>query len=139
MGKSKQSDTTSGDDDVAGLFRRLGADAGAGYRDFGGERLRPPPPAPPAPPPIPAAAPRPASGTAGAAADPVPATPAPAPAAMAPVPVVRPMPSTRNPAGTVHAPAAAAARTPLQQLFDRLAGQGGAPANESPLRRLRGS
>ncbi len=30
MGKSKQSDTTSGDDDVAGLFRRLVADAGAG-------------------------------------------------------------------------------------------------------------
>lgn len=125
MRKSKKpSDTTSGDDDVAGLFRRLGADGDAVYRDFGAERLRPsPPPAPTAPAGAPAAVRAPAP----------PQDPAPPPLAVAPA---------RMAARTIHAvPAtpAEAGRTPLQQLFDRLAGEGDSPASESPLRRLRGS
>lgn len=145
MRKSKKnSDTTSGDDDVAGLFRRLGADGDAVYRDFGGERLRPSPPplpvAPPAPQPAPPAAPAPAVTRPVA---PVPETaPAPAPApAQAPA---RPAAPARNGAPAAHvvtaaAPTGATGRTPLQQLFDRLAGEGDSPGRESPLRRLRGA
>lgn len=120
-------DSTSGDDDVASLFKRLGADGDAGYRDFGGERLHPAPPAAKRPAPSRVSAARP-----GPAPAPEPAAPAPAPAAPAPRGRV------------IHAvPAAAAqpapARTPLQQLFDRLAGEGARPGSDSPLRRLRGS
>lgn len=131
MSKSRKPDTASCDDDVAGLFKRLGADGDAGYRDFGNQRLRPPPP--PAPAPL-------APARSDTAARPAPV------AAPAPAPVV-----TEAPAAPAQTPAAAPramrvlrnppapARTPLQQLFDRLAGEGGTPGTESPLRRLRGS
>lgn len=124
-------DSTSGDDDVASLFKRLGADGDAGYRDFGGERLHPAPPAPRRPEPSRVSAARP--------------EPAPAPGPAAPAPAPAPAPAAPAPRGRViHAvPAAAAqpapARTPLQQLFDRLAGEGARPGSDSPLRRLRGS
>ena len=127
MRKSKKpSDTTSGDDDVAGLFRRLGADGDAVYRDFGAERLRPTPPPAPTPP---------ARAPAAVQAPAPPQDPAPPPVPLAVAPA-------RMAARAIHAvPAmpAAAGRTPLQQLFDRLAGEGDSPGSESPLRRLRGS
>lgn len=115
---------SSGDDDVAGLFNRLGADGGVDYRDFGTRRLRTPKPAP-------AAAARPAPAPAPTTATATATTPAIAIGAGEDASVV--------PA----APAAARAlppapRTPLQQLFDRLAGASAETGNESPLRRLRG-
>lgn len=121
-------DSTSGDDDVASLFKRLGADGDAGYRDFGGERLHPAPPAAKRPAPSRVSAARP-----GPAPAPEPAAPAPAPAPAAPAPrgrVIHAVPAAAQPAP---------ARTPLQQLFDRLAGEGARPGSDSPLRRLRGS
>lgn len=111
---------SSGDDDVAGLFNRLGADGGVDYRDFGTRRLRTPKPAP-----APAARPAPAPATATATAT----TPA--------------IGAGEDASAVPAAPAAARAlppapRTPLQQLFDRLAGASAETGNESPLRRLRG-
>lgn len=149
MRKSKHSDTaTSGDDDVAGLFKRLGADADAVYRDFGNDRLRPPPPLPPAAP-APAAQPAPAAAPASpaplaSAVPPVrpvaPGAPAPASSGQAPAPAQPAAPALdRSPADGMLIEGVRGAPNPLQQLFDRLAGAATSPANESPLRRLRGS
>ncbi|WP_199728400.1 hypothetical protein [Pseudoxanthomonas sp. SGNA-20] len=125
---------SSGDDDVAGLLNRLGADGGVDYRDFGTRRLRTPKPAPaPAARPAPAPAPAPATATATAMAT---AT------ATATTPAIA-IGAGEDASAVPAAPAAARAlppapRTPLQQLFDRLAGASAETGNESPLRRLRG-
>lgn len=115
-------------DDVAGLFKRLGARAGAPqYYDFSDTASEPPPLAPRA---VVPAAPVPAASV------PVAAAAAPAqeldaaltPAAVASVPVVE--------AAAPPRPLAAGA-TPLQQLFQRLAQAPLQGAGQSPLARLR--
>jgi len=123
----KHADTESHDDDVAGLFNRLGGrDDTRTYQDFTHSqpqvtttaRLREE-----APPPIPAA-----SLTAVPSAAPVITpvnTPVIAAAEAAPM--------------DVPAAAAPAQSTPLEQLFQRLAGARSATPGHSPLSRLRGA
>jgi len=119
----QHADTESHDDDVAGLFNRLGGrDDTRTYQDFTHSqpqvsttaRLREE-----APPPIPAA-----SLTAVPSAAPV-ITPVIAAAEAAPM--------------DVPAAAAPAQSTPLEQLFQRLAGARSATPGHSPLSRLRGA
>ncbi|MCW6029105.1 hypothetical protein EDF74_0023 [Stenotrophomonas rhizophila] len=119
----QHADTESHDDDVAGLFNRLGGrDDTRAYQDFSHSRARASTPARPrdeAPPPLPAA-----SLTPVVSAAPVSA------AAIAPVQAA----SVETPA-----PATPARSTPLEQLFQRLAGARSATPEHSPLSRLRGA
>lgn len=121
----QHADTESHDDDVAGLFNRLGGrDDTRAYQDFSHSRARASTPARPrdeAPPPLPAA-----SLTPVVSAAPVSA------AAIAPVQAA----SVETPAP---APATPARSTPLEQLFQRLAGARSATPEHSPLSRLRGA
>jgi hypothetical protein len=119
----KPSDQESHDDDVAGLFNRLGGrDDTRAYQDFSHSQARVSTPARPrdeAPPPIPAAS----------------LTPI---ASVAPVnaPAVTPVAATVADAPATAAPAQ---RTPLEQLFERLAGTRSTSPGHSPLSRLRGA
>lgn len=119
----QHADTESHDDDVAGLFNRLGgSDDTRAYQDFSHSRASASTPARPrdeAPPPLPAA-----SLTPVVSAAPVSA------AAIAPVQAA----SVETPA-----PATPARSTPLEQLFQRLAGARSATPEHSPLSRLRGA
>lgn len=124
----QHADTESHDDDVAGLFNRLGGrDDTRAYQDFSHSRARASTPARPrdeAPPPLPAASLTPVVSAAPVSAAPVSA------AAIAPVQAA----SVETPA-----PATPARSTPLEQLFQRLAGARSATPEHSPLSRLRGA
>ncbi|MCD9027076.1 hypothetical protein LDO26_02460 [Luteimonas sp. BDR2-5] len=139
----KTNPPSSGSDDVAGLFSRLGKSGG--YRDFSEFKLRDA---------VPAARTAPVQATTEPrAGDRAPVTPVP----LRPVPSVPAAPLAVPPAATAAPdnlappplpplPAArdadcrnaAATFTPLEQLFRRLAHAGPAAAGKSPLVRLRG-
>lgn len=115
-------------DDVAGLFKRLGARAGAPqYHDFSDDPASAPPPLTPRPVPHAASVPVPV-------ADSVPATP-PAAVTVATVPVPpAPGPGPGPAPAEIVVPAGA---TPLQRLFHRLAQAPLQGPGQSPLARLR--
>ena len=128
MRRTKQSAATPFDDDVAGLFARLGVDDGAGYRDFSARLAESP--SPPA---------RTADAT-GRAAPSMPARVQEAARDLAPAPVIVP------PRAAVVAIEPAregssrgGARTSLERLFQRLSEGGAAASEDSPLKRLRSS
>lgn len=114
----KPADTESHDDDVAGLFNRLGGrDDTRAYQDFSHSQTRVSAPARPRAevPPIPAATLTPVVSAAPVFA--------PVETAVVETPVV----------------ATPAQSTPLEQLFQRLAGARSASPGHSPLSRLRGA
>ena len=118
----QHADTESHDDDVAGLFNRLGGrDDTRAYQDFSHSRARASTPARPRDeaPPLPAASLTPVVSAAPVSA----AAIAPVQAALVETP----------------APATPARSTPLEQLFQRLAGARSATPEHSPLSRLRGA
>ncbi len=119
MSKLQQPADSESHDDVAGLFNRLGdRDDTRAYRDFSHSQSRVSTVAKPrdeVPPPIPAVVLPPVPNAAAVIA----------PAQAAPV---------ETPAS-----AAPAQKTPLEQLFQRLAGARSATPGHSPLSRLRGA
>ncbi|MBB4728530.1 hypothetical protein [Xanthomonas arboricola] len=156
----KSNKTTSGHDDVSGLFARLGTPASAGYQDFAHTQL------PPRRPevtqtPVPAAAeqgpaaadtvqvPAPLPAPATSVPDVLPAVQA-APAAHRSVPVeetagppldalapLRKLRQLDEPAAPAAQPGERQAQTPLERLFQRLLQADAPSATQSPLQRLR--
>ncbi len=119
----KPADTESHDDDVAGLFNRLGGrDDTRAYQDFSHSQTRVSAPARPRAevPPIPAATLTPVVSAA---------------------PVFAPVETTAVETPVVATPSQStpSQSTPLEQLFQRLAGARSASPGHSPLSRLRGA
>lgn len=143
MSRSRQPNPSASDDDVAGLFRRLGpGNQAGGYQDFSSARLKDAPAPAPAVPAV--APPAPAAVSAPAAAVPVAATPAPveAPASAGPVVASAAVVCIDPSRDTGRDPGRPLGRTSLERLFQRLveAGpQATGAAEDSPLKRLRGA
>lgn len=126
MRRTKQSAATPFDDDVAGLFARLGVDDGTGYRDFSARLAESPSPPPRA------------ADETGRAAPPVAARVQEAARDLAPAPVVAPSRAAVVAIEPVRE-GGGGARTSLERLFQRLSEGGTAAPEDSPLKRLRSS
>lgn len=141
---SKKTDQAGADaaDDISSLFAKLGSQGASAYQDFSGARLSAPEPAAAEalpfaealPPIAPVSVPTLSVVRAPAESRPVVALPAARPVAAEPASVAAVRPAVVEPAPS----AAAAAATPLAQLFQRLleTGRDRVPTPDSPLKRL---